>query len=40
MSNSVVTVTELQVNDSLILVVGGDGSVIPDKDTVQTYLSK
>lgn len=40
MSNSVVMVTEPRANDSLILVVGEDGTVTPDKETVETYLSK
>lgn len=40
MSNSVVTVTEPDVNDSLILVVGEDGTITPDKETVETYLSE
>lgn len=40
MSNSVVKVTDPHKNDSLILVVGEDGTVTPDKDTVESYLSK
>lgn len=40
MSNSVVKVTETPINDSLILVIGEDGTVTPDKETVEAYLSK
>lgn len=40
MSHSVVKVTESAEDDSLYLLVGEDGSVTPDKDTVQQYLSE
>lgn len=40
MSNSVVKVTDEALNDSLLLLVGEDGTVTPDKETVTTYLSK
>lgn len=40
MSNSVVRVTEPTVNDSLILLIGEDGVVTPDKRTVEAYLSR
>lgn len=39
MSNSVVRVTETPINESLILVIGEDGLVTPDKKTVEAYLS-
>lgn len=40
MANSIVTVTDSMLNDSLLLLVGEDGTVTPDKETVETYLSK
>lgn len=43
MANSVVKVTDIkddQLSDSLILLVGEDGTVTPDQETVETYLSK
>lgn len=40
MSNSVVKVSDEALNDSLLLLVGEDGTVMPDKDTVTSYLSK
>lgn len=40
MSNSIVKVTEVPVNDSLILVIGEDGIITPDKRTLEAYLSK
>lgn len=43
MANSVVKVTDIKddpLNDSLILLVGEDGTVTPDQDTVESYLSK
>ncbi|XP_050497701.1 death-inducer obliterator 1 isoform X2 [Diabrotica virgifera virgifera] len=41
MANSVVKVTDLrdeEINDSLMLLVGVDGTVTPDQETVETYL--
>lgn len=43
MANSVVKVTDIkddQLADSLILFVGEDGTVTPDQETVETFLSK
>lgn len=43
MANSVVKVTDIkddQLSDSLFLLVGEDGTVTPNQDTVETYLSK
>lgn len=43
MANSVVKVTDVTddpVNDSLLLLVGEDGNVTPDRQTVDNYLSK
>lgn len=43
MANSVVKVSDIkddQLSDSLFLLVGEDGTVAPDQDTVETYLSK
>lgn len=40
MSHSVVKVTENKPTDSLLLVVSEDGTVTPDKETVESYLSK
>lgn len=40
MSNSVVKVTESSLNDSLFLLVGEDGTVTPDRKTVESFLSK
>jgi hypothetical protein len=40
MSNSVVKVTDSTLNDSLLLLVGEDGTVTPSKDVVEAYLSK
>lgn len=40
MSHSVVKVTESIDDDSLYLLVGEDGTVTPDKETVEQYLSK
>ncbi|KAL3281806.1 hypothetical protein HHI36_005007 [Cryptolaemus montrouzieri] len=39
MANSVVTVTDAMLNDSLLLLVGEDGTVTPDRETVETYLN-
>ncbi|CAH0557349.1 unnamed protein product [Brassicogethes aeneus] len=39
MANSVVKVTDAMLNDSLLLLVGEDGTVTPDRETVETYLS-
>ncbi|XP_022913665.2 death-inducer obliterator 1 isoform X1 [Onthophagus taurus] len=39
MAHSIVKVTESQGNDSLLLVIGEDGTVTPDKETVQSYLN-
>ncbi|KAK9888802.1 hypothetical protein WA026_001025 [Henosepilachna vigintioctopunctata] len=39
MANSVVTVTDAMLNDSLLLLVGEDGTVTPDKETVESYLN-
>lgn len=41
MANSVVKVSDIkdQLSDSLFLLVGEDGTVTPDQDTVETYLS-
>lgn len=40
MSNSVVKVTESVDDDSLYLFVGEDGTVTPDKESVEQFLSK
>lgn len=43
MAHSVVKVTDIkddELNDSLLLLVGEDGTVTPDQDTVETFLSK
>lgn len=40
MSNSVVRVTESANTDSLYLLVGEDGTVTPDRQTVESFLSK
>lgn len=40
MSNSVVKVTDPTLNDSLFLLVGEDGTVTPDRQTVESFLSK
>lgn len=43
MAHSVVKVTDIkddELNDSLLLLVGEDGTVAPDQDTVETFLSK
>lgn len=43
MANSVVKVTDVkneQTNDSLVLFIGEDGTVTPDQDTVETFLSE
>lgn len=40
MSHSVVKVTESTEDDRLYLLVGEDGSVTPDKETVDQFLSK
>lgn len=43
MANSVVKVSDIkddQLSDSLILLVGEDGTVTPDQETVETFLSK
>lgn len=43
MANSVVKVTDVtddMINDSLLLLVGEDGIVTPDRRTVDNYLSK
>lgn len=43
MAHSVVKVTDIKdddLNDSLLLLVGEDGTVTPDQDTVETFLSK
>lgn len=40
MSNSVVKVTDSALTDSLFLLVGEDGTVTPDRKTVETFLSK
>lgn len=40
MAHSVVKVTDDDLSDRLLLVVDPDGTVTPDKETVQTYLSK
>jgi hypothetical protein len=39
MSNSVVKVTDSTLNDSLLLLVGEDGTVTPSKDVVEAYLT-
>ncbi|XP_060518841.1 uncharacterized protein LOC132697387 isoform X2 [Cylas formicarius] len=41
MANSVVKVTDVKddINDSLLLLVGEDGTVMPDKETVEMFLS-
>ncbi|RZC42273.1 death-inducer obliterator 1 [Asbolus verrucosus] len=39
MSNSVVKVTDSMLNDSLLLLVGEDGTVTPNKDVVEAYLN-
>lgn len=40
MSHSVVKVTESTEDENLLLLVGEDGSVTPDKETVEQFLSK
>jgi len=43
MANSVVKVTDATndaISDSLLLLVGEDGTVTPDRQTVDKYLSK
>lgn len=40
MAHSVVKVTDAMLNDSLLLLVGEDGTVTPDRETVESYLSK
>lgn len=39
MANTVVKVTDAMLNDSLLLLVGEDGTVTPDRDTVDKYLN-
>lgn len=38
MSNSVVKVTDAALNDSLMLLVGEDGVVTPNRDIVDAFL--
>lgn len=40
MSHSVVKVTESLEDDRLLMLVGEDGTVTPDRDTVDQFLSK
>ena len=40
MSHSMVTVTDDQANDGLVLFVAQDGTVCPDRQIVENYLSK
>lgn len=40
MSHSVVKVTESVDSDGLYLLVGEDGTVTPDRETVEEYLSE
>lgn len=40
MSNSVVKVTDAALNDSLMLLVGEDGVVTPNRDIVDAFLGK
>ncbi|XP_044750195.1 death-inducer obliterator 1 isoform X2 [Coccinella septempunctata] len=39
MAHSVVKVTDAMLNDSLLLLVGEDGTVTPDRETVENYLN-
>lgn len=39
MAHSVVKVTDAMLNDSLLLLVGEDGTVTPDRETVESYLN-
>lgn len=39
MANSVVKVTDDALNDSLFLLVGEDGTVTPDRKSVESFLS-
>lgn len=43
MANSVVKVTDMKddhLSESLVLLIGADGTVTPDQKTVESYLSK